>query len=367
MNKQDFDRDLGKLTDRTTDPTEVVQRVLASFAADAVGRNADVDDEGETAMDFTSFMMVLLLSDAVINLPTYKRRRVATVNPDEIVVSAQNRHGRVLGLTSNQNVWSMGVNIMDANVMTASTVGASRTFLFQDLTGEWYDEWSGIDFRTDNFPEKLRTAFTANEIKFTEMVSRNRGAGLYSRRFMLAKAAITRLQDRDRFLKAEAKRLAPPVDPTAPKAPWSGSHKVGTGEKVKVWAFNCFVDVTLTGDYAPAESLDAVQQERHRLRQNIQTLRFCTRATEFGFWKDHVGTTIGHEDAALLGWITSGDPTALKVPAWAQGQWSTGVKETPKARTFFAAFTRPDAPAVRWRAWRQTEEIAAPVDESTDE
>jgi hypothetical protein len=366
MNLQDFNRDLGKLTDRTADPTEAVQRVLASFAADAMGRNPDVDDDGETAMDFVSFMMVLLQSDAVINLPTYRRRRVATVNPDEIVVSAANRHGRVLGLTSNQHVWSMGVNINDANVMTATTVGASRTFLFQDITGEWYDEWSGIDFRTDNFPEKLRTAFAASEIKFTEMVSRNRGAGVYGRRFILAKAAITRLADRDKFLKAEAKRLAPPVDPMAPKAPWSGSKKVGTGEKVKVWAFNCFVDTSLTGDYTPMGSLEEVQRERHRLRQNIQTLRFCTRATEFGFWKDHIGTTIGHEDADLLGWLKGGDPTALKVPAWCPGEWTTGVK-APGAKTFFAALRRPDAPTVRWRAWRQTEEVAAPMDDSTGE
>jgi hypothetical protein len=340
--------------------------------ADAVGRDLDVDAavEGprvETEMDLASFLVMLQQARTVIDLPTYRRRRQATVSKDEIVVSSEHRHGPVLSLTSNQAVWSFGVVVDDANVMTVDGVGRPRTFMIQDLDGTFYDGWSTIQFQAARLPEQIRTALAGVQtVMFNKFVSESRWGGFYSRRHLLAKAAEARIADEQRFLKAERKRLYSDRGDEAPG--YTPTTKVGAAVKQDFWAFESKMDLPdFSGEYTgypnSADSLQKLGDRLHRLDQLQKIIRFCYRATEFAFWRDVVTKQLGQEPGHLLGWLAGGDGSLLKVPSWSAGEWVTGAKESAKARTHYAQIEREGHPTLRWRCWQKSENVAADIDE----
>jgi hypothetical protein len=361
MKREDFRRELVRVLDRTADVVPAADRLVAGYVADVVDRDVEVHD-GDASIDLAALLVLLAQARSNVDLPQYRRRRQATVRSDETVVSAQHRHGPVTGLTSNQAVWSFGVVIDDANVMTADQVGRPRNFMLQDLDGEFHAGWSEINFSTARFPEQARRAFDGAEmVNFTSFVSESRWAGIYSRRHLLAKAVEAKIADEQRFLKAERKRLFSGRDQD--EAPvFTPVTKVGAVEKIEVWAFETKVEVEMTGQYPEVPTDDNpvqwIEDRLHRLNSLQRTVRFCIRATEFAFWRDCVAR-IGFEPTVLLDWLRCGDSTALRVPAWSGGAWTTGIKETPKARTFWARLDQPEHPGLLVRAWRKTETVAA--------
>ena len=268
-----FKAEYNRLTDRTSDVRACAGRVLDQWAYNLADRSfgpAYQDPEtGQytTELDLAVFIAALVERRAVVTLPEqYKGRRAATRTEGEMVVSTSGRHGQLIGLRSNQDVWSMNMLFNDANVITTSEVGKPRNFMMQDIDGTWHPGLGTVQFMAATDFEKKLFANT-QRVTFKHFVHPNRWASFYSRAYLLAKIAIERLTDEQRHLKAERKRLQELLG-VEPKQ-WPKSEKVGAEKKETFWAMNAFVDgVELQGEYPQyadtQQGLDDVAALLHR-------------------------------------------------------------------------------------------------------
>ncbi|KKN24312.1 hypothetical protein LCGC14_0896200 [marine sediment metagenome] len=361
-----FKAELNRLTDRTSDVRACAGRVLDQWRYNLEDRSfgpAYQDPEtGEftTELDLAVFIAALVERRAVVTLPDrYKGRRAATRTEGEMVVSKEGRHGQLIGLRSNKDVWSMNMLFNDANVITTADVGKPRNFMMQDLDGSWHEGLSTVSFMAATDYEKKLFANT-HKVQFKHFVSPNRWASFYSRAYMLAKIAIERLSDEERHLKTERKRLRDllNIEPT----PWPKSEKVGAEKKEMFWAFNSFIDgIEFRGEYCTFadthEGLEEATLLLKRVGDLLAKLRFHCRCTDYAFWRYGVQKSIPEPD--LLGYLKGDAQHQLKQPAWAKGDWQTGYKTSPRARTFFATMERDLGLSLRWRCWQKTERVAA--------
>jgi hypothetical protein len=318
------------------------------------------------------FLSALAERRAVITLPTYKSRRAATRTEGEIVTSKENRHGRVIGLTSNANVFSFSIMVEDANVMTTDTVGAPRNFMLQDLDGEWHDGWHRIrlipDARENDVFRKVANA--QNTIVFDYLIHPLRWCSFYGRPYLLAKVADVRLKEDVAFFKKRASELRAELG-IEPKE-WPKSEKIGATRPIKVWAFNAEIDgFKVAGERKPfsgnaSAEYEEVKDIQKRLSNFQSQLRFHIRATEFSFWKNAVlknfrsGYGIDKGVEAYC-WINDNGGPEPRKPAWAKDwSWETGFKTSAKARTRWAVLSRPTSDIkLRFRVWEKTEQVAA--------
>lgn len=363
-----FKADYNRLMDRTSDVRACAGRVLGQWQYNLEDRSfgpayQDPDTGAYTTeLDLAVFISALVSRRAVVSMPAaYKGRRASTHTEGEMVVSGTDRHGQLLGLQSNADVWSMGMLFRDANVITTDDVGRPRNFLMQDLDGTWHDGLKTIQFMAEtDFEKKLFQ--NTQRVSFQNFVSPNRWASFYSRAYLLAKVAIARLADEVKFLKGEQKRVRKELAIASPV--WAKSTKVGPEKKETFWAFNSFVDgLEFQGEYAPVpcthEGLEACTTLRKRAESLLTQLRFHCRCTDFAFWKHGVLHEITNDN--LLPYLKGdcGDDVTPRQPAWAKGTWETGYKTGPRARTFFARMDRDLGLSLRWRCWEKTERVAA--------
>ena len=372
-------RDLEIVKDRSQD-----MRVLCTRLMDAWGYNLDdrkpgvawVDADGVpvTDLDLAAFLTPLVENRVVVNLPKYTSRRAATKREGEWVTSKDNRHGRLTGLTSKQDSFSFGIRIEDMNVIQAKTgadgkteaeVGAFRALLIQDVTGKWYEGWESIDIMPTGLPNDVfqQLSGAAKELRFQYLVHPMRWPSMYGIYYLVAKAAILRLEDEGRFLKKEIKRLREELGIEPPV--WPKSEKVGEDEPIKVWAFEATVDgVDFTGEYTPYESTreefaQAVSLDK-RLRGFLEQLRFLTRCTEYSFWTTAVQKNIPANEC--LDWLKGETaPKSPTLPVWikkANKQWAVGWKEGPTKKICWARMEVVNGVHLRWRVWEKTERVA---------
>jgi hypothetical protein len=255
-------------------------------------------------------------------------------------------------------VFSFNVLIEDANVMTADSVGKPRNFMLQDLDGTWHDGWKVIRVMPSTPEEKKLFAGTNGQVSFKYFVHPNRWTSFYGRAYLLAKVAVQRLEDQDRFLKAEAKRIRDALG-IVPE-PWPKTTKVGAEESIKVEAFNAEVDGgVLVRDYPGyeicQEDLDKISSLRHRVGELLRNLRFHIRATEFAFYSQSFKPAVG---CGATSYLVSGGVN-LELPSWAKGGWTCGHKESVKARNHWAKRECESGLSIRFRVWEKTEKVAA--------
>lgn len=310
-----------------------------------------------TDLDLACFMSALAERGAVINIPKYKGRRAATRTEGERILSKDNRHGKVTGLSANKEVFSFSVRIQDANVMQAATEdrpdqsGAPRNFMLVDVDGQWWDGWSKIEF----MPTAKENAFLTDKklwnghtVVFREFVHPNRWISFYGRYYLLSKIAIERAELEVTHLGREIKRLES-IGVTFPSSggdgprEWPKSETVGEEEKIQVEAFEAEVGgYSFEGDFgqlAPnPEALRAGYQRRKSLLYTrIPLLRFATRATEMAFHKFGEG--------------------GQRKPVWALSDWERGVV-LPKKRKVWSQIDL-NGLQIRYRTYQKTETVAA--------
>lgn len=351
MNKQDYTRELNRLVDRTNDVRACCGRILDQWRYNLADRSfgpayQDADGVGQTDLDLLVFLSALADRRATINLPVYKSRRAATQTEGEVVLSKENRHGRVIGVRSNKDVFSFSVMIEDANVITASETGKPRTFMVQDLDGTWHDGWKTIEFLPLTDEEKRLFAETP-KVAFRYLVHPNRKGSFGRRPYCLAKAAEDRLSDQRRHVVAEIKRIRDELE--IEPEPHRKSTTVGGDKRIKVWAFNADLDgFSLKGNYSgfdtTQDGLDEAISLRRRIDELLRTLRFHTRATEYAYWHHQVQPELGD---GVLDWLKTGAAKFGSQPGHKVG------------RTYYAVQELDNGLQLRWRARQKTERVAA--------
>jgi hypothetical protein len=388
---------LAQLADRSHGIMEVVNDLIASWSYDLSSRKPGVayvtpDGNPVTDLDLACYISSLVSKRAVINLPVYHGARGKSHTEGDVVVSSANRHGRTVELRSHQKVWSFGVCIDDANVMTADSVGKSRTFLMQGIDGDWHDDWSTIEIMPQGLDKEVFDALCGKDrmMRFDYFIHPMRWTSVFGENFRVAKyAADYRIPDELRWLKAEIKRLRDETKTEPPVWPKSTKDKKSERPK-KAWAYESFLDgVSLTGDYpalykceegkdydmdkAKADLKEAVSRKK-RLESVQKTLRFHIRASEFAWWQHltkGIPVSTGsftddkYRDPVLsrepIEWVAKGGVAVTK-PSWAKDKtWRHGVKDPlkPKGTTLFASMEMEEGVSYRFRVMHKTEQVAA--------
>ena len=289
-----------------------------------------------TDLDLACFLSALADRRAVINIPTYKSRRAASYKSNERVVSKDNRHGQVHGLTSNQDVFSFSIRIKDFNVVVtetdgSETVGAFRNFMLVDLEGDWYDGWKCIEFapnRKENDFLNDKKLWTGNVVYFKNFVHPNRWTSFYGQWYVLTKILVERLRAEVTFRNAEAKAIEAILSPSKDKpafSPRPASDK-GPSEPIIVTAFEAEVDADIPSTFHPfprtREGLAFAKERAHKLQyEDIPTLNFAVRATELAFC----------ERAGIVGGLEEGKDVPKPEPGKDVAQipmapWISGAK-----------------------------------------
>jgi len=277
---------------------DVIEEVMGWWKMDLYGRKpspALVDENGEllkpTDLDMSCFLAALVDRGAVICLPKYTIRRPRQLREDEWIVSADNRHGKLHGLTANKSVFSFSVRMFDANVVKKSdegdSVGAFRNFMVVDLDGHFYDGWKVIEFapsRKENSFLEEKGLWTENKVFFDRFVHPNRWVSFYGQPYILTKILTARLEAEAKDLYQQVKaqtQFAPVADEEERESPAIASGPATT-EQVK--AFEASVDAPIpTAGFAQLPA-DKASERLKKLRfADVPALRFATRATELAF------------------------------------------------------------------------------------
>lgn len=313
-----------------------------------------------TDLDLACFLSALADRHAVIALPRYTARRPKTVKEGEWVTSSQNRHGKVLGLTANKDVFSFSIRIQDENVVTQGTgddgegekTGAPRNFMLTDLSGVWYGGWDRIEFlpsRKENAFLENRELWTGNTVVFRHFVHPNRWQSFYGQHYVLLKILIDRMEGECTHLRSwmmAHRELAPPVTGERVERP---AVERAAGKPIKVETLEAWVDAPFHGEW-PALPEDQVVYtdvaERVRLWTYtlLPRLRFAARTVELAFYN--------------AGGASKG------FPAWIQGaRWEYGwkVKGTRTAWNRFVICQRKvgeQGIALLYRLHEKTERVA---------
>ena len=274
--------------------------LIKKVTPDPLSRNPTTvcDENGDyagTTLDLQSAIYLLLQEGSNINIPYYESMRGTVLKAGEDVVSKDNRHGKVIGISCSKDLWSFGLKIIDVNVMKATTSGEPRIFNVINIDGEWYEGWKKIEFipteKADDFFTKLATD---NKITFNKFVNEQRRFNIYSLQYFMMKIAIARLNDEATYLSGLIKLMnekgivLPPEDQKV----WPESTRLGNEKKVTIQSVTYEVDVPpITGEYPMVEfNLDNLKWAIKRRKELIYTIRpqlqFYIRGEEFANFKN---------------------------------------------------------------------------------
>ncbi len=347
------------ITDRSQPVNGLVDEVKAEWAYDMLERKpapAYVENGLTHASDIDLVSVLSALDDrnAIINIPEYDRRRAKTTREDEWVVSDKNRHGKLIGLVSNKDVFSFSVRIYDQNVVNTDTneTGAYRNFLVTDLEGQMYKGWSTIEFRgteeEKDFFDKSGIAL-GNSIPVKNFVTPQLWSSFFSGKYVKLKSLIARLEDEAGYYRTATKQLKDALHIQSEKGYVSPIvHKKGPkttrGKSIPivVEGLKAEMDVPLTGEYTPVP-FNKAGYEMAKDRANTLTystiprLRFNARAVELAFLN-------GGEDGE-------------KNPGWNHPEIERGVKLTPRARTEWNKMDFGEGYSIRFRTFEKTERV----------
>lgn len=308
------------ILDRTLPLDDVIPLVQKYWGYDMYNRKpgpALIDGIFEgTDLDLACFLTALADRGAVLNIPTYKSMRPKTIKEGQRLVSKGNRHGKILNLVSNKDVFSFGLKMLDMNVITTDEVGDFRTFSLTGPDGNWYDGWDCIQWD----PSAKENAFltenkiwTENRVVFKHFVHPNRWISMYGQFYFITKALIARLTEQaaDNYRQIKImldEGITYPESGLGAKKDWPETTRE-EGKSVKFESLEVEVDIPDNGTKFPEadhnqKSLIFLTDQR-RLWNNtiIPNLNFSARITEYAFYKHGIKNDGGEKMPA---WLSGG-------------------------------------------------------------
>jgi hypothetical protein len=345
------------ILDRRSDLTETIEKVVGAWSYDLYSRKPgpayrDAGVFRGTDLDLACFLYALVDRSAVIVIPEYTRLRPKTLKEGELVTSSKQRHGKILGLVSNQSTFVFSVKILDANVISTDEVGGYRNFALTDFDGNWYEGWHEISFLPSESENKFLTEnklwnLDGCSVSFKNFVAPQRWLSFYGQSYFISKALLQRLKEESSYLRAHIKAMRQdgiqfPQEAASPRAPRATTR--GESRPIEVSAFEVEVDLPEpVGQYAQVaysqESLAALSERLSMYRNVLTRLQFMTRATELAFYR--------HGDATLPGWIKNAQWESHKV---AKTTWARLILFQPRVGDLGVS--------IRTRAFKKTERIS---------
>jgi hypothetical protein len=322
----------------------VVDEVLAQWDYDLFKRKPgsayyvteDGKTEIETDLDMASFLDALSKRNAVINLPEYNALRPESIKENQVSISKENRHGKLLGVTSNQETFSYGVRFKDAqtvNLLEDDEVGAYRTFLMTNFGGDLYEGYNTLEFvptYSENkwFYEKGiwrdDPNVKDNSINFKHFVTPNKWLSFYGQHYFIIKALEIRLVEQIKYMKDLSKDMVEsgikyPVTTGRGQYYKDKAHSYGHFDKKTVWCFESEIDYPDNDSTYPTPEynqtvLVGVKKRTKQLTKQLAKIRYYIRNTELAFANKH-------------GMINGKDiPIKFHTPAWIDSEWQTDYR-----------------------------------------
>ena len=278
------------------------------------------DENGDyvgTTLDMQSMMYHLMKEGIVINISHYDAMRGTVLKEGQNLVSKENRHGKVTGLSCSKEVWTFGYRIKDANVTTRTESSDFRVFNVVDMNGEWYEGWDVIEFVPDKKEnEFLSKLAEGNKIVFKDFINKQRRFNIFSFQYFKMKILMNRLNDEIQYLGGLIKMMNEEdiVLPPEEKKVWPEQTRLGNEKKVVVKSVSFEVDTPpLTGEYDTIEfNLDNLKKIIDRKRYLTYTIKsqiqFYLRGEEFAHFK------FANPDKPFPHWMQGLDWTDYKTP-----------------------------------------------------
>lgn len=288
-----------KILDRSIDILPTAYDVIDWWRLDIYNRKpapAVIDDKYQgTDLDLSTLLITLADRRAVINIPTYKSMRGSSIKDGQLLISKENRHGKIYGLTSNKEVFTFGVRIKDMNVISTDYVGDFRTFNITDIDGSWYSGWKDLLFipteDENDFIKKFQLEY-GNKITFSYFVHPARKNSIYGAPYFITKVLIDRLTKEAKYLKA----IIDDMLSLGIKYPSNGgivkscpeSSKVNNEKSVTVRAFEIETDILFKNEFIKyrydSQTLKDITKRRKDIIYRIKPiLSFAARSCEYAF------------------------------------------------------------------------------------
>ena len=299
------------LTDRTQPIDNILEDILSWRHNTFYDRHPSsaFSSSGEfrgTDLDLFTFLAELDNRNAVINISDYEARRPVTYHLDEILESEENRHGQIISLNGNENVFSFSVKIFDQNVINKETgePGGFRSFLITNLNGELYEGWSkwsaDLVEKEDKFlrPRGTFSGEDRNTLEFKYSVHPNAWQSPYGAPFSIRQIAIKRFIDEAKFYRKidsiywdAGIRLERTKGNRFDKNFERPSRtQRGPGRKVRVPTLEFDIDFPMYGKYpavpATSEGRTYAKERSDWLSYSILSrIRFATQAAAYAFYE----------------------------------------------------------------------------------
>lgn len=304
-----------------------------------------------TDLDLACFLSTIADRGAVINIPEYKSMRPRSIRQGERVVSRDNRHGPIMSLSANKDLFSFSIKIKDANVITTDEVGKPRNFTITDPSGDWYSGWNRLEWD----PSKKENTFltenelwTDNRVVFKNFVHPNRWTSFYGHHYFITKALIARLKEQSSNYYQQIKRMLDegiryPETGDGAKKKWPPTSRE-EGKSVKFRALEVEIDIPEYANEYPEfastqDNLVVLSNTRNNwVYRIIPNLSFAVRCTELAFFKYGAGRMPGwlanvdwEEDFKLPGKRIKWD--RLKIMQPCVGEFSVAIRKRVREKS----------------------------------
>lgn len=304
------------IQDRHTEMTEelmwrVIKLLKFSWPSRKPRQQKNVRGEKRpTDMDLFSFLLPLIGTDTVLELPHYQTRLPRRTYAEERHLGNV-RFGPIAKLISHRSLLSFSVQITDMSIVTrgdeseSDHVGALRTFMMVDYDGKWQPGWNGIAWNfkkaEGQFRERYDLVNDATHRGFMHYVHPNRRHSIFGAPHLLLKLLWQRLEDEIAFYRSEMKRLAQFASDQPGDSKTVVSVSPHTGIMVPEFTMK-LLGLTMAGEYQPTgDSLSGYQAIKEKERLLAETIRplvqFIVRANEAAFYH------YGRKQDYVAGWI----------------------------------------------------------------
>ncbi len=271
------------------------ETLVKSLIPDIFSKNPTTvcDAEGNytgTTLDLQSAMYNFMSRNAVINISKYHAMRGTVLKDGQHLVSKENRHGKVVGLSCAKDLWSFGMRIVDVNIMKFDDTGDFRVFNVVGVDGEWYEGWERIEFMPTAKENEFFIKLASNgKITFNNFIAPQRRFNIFSSNYFVIKIALARLEDEIQYLGGLIKLMNDKgiVLPPEEKKEWPETTKLGNEKKIKIKSVTYEVDIPpLVGEYAMMplnqDTLVEVVKRKKWLTYKIKSqLQFYIRGEEY--------------------------------------------------------------------------------------
>ncbi len=291
------------IIDRKFDIIPIIKEVESYWDYDLYSRKPGPAYTSEgvfqgTDLDLSTFLYSLKNRGAVVNIPEYKSLRNNSLKEGQLITSKDNRHGKIIGLTSNKDSFIFSLKILDQNVITTNSVGDYRNFSLTDFSGNWYDGWQEIQFLPNKDENKFITEnklWSENKVIFKNFVAPGRWTSVFGQYYFISKSLLQRITEECEYYYSCMKRmLENGINYLQMESSYDDKPKIQSvkekGKSIKVECYHFEVDLpenkTTFPEYEDNQNnLIMLSNKRKDLLKIKQEIQFALRASELSFVK----------------------------------------------------------------------------------